>query len=476
MSPSGYEFTAFGADLLNPDYPYEMEQRLTMVPSTDYNEESIGVIYDISMLGVAHKHKKIFGLSRTSQMLLLHLLKRPGLSLYASCDLSFEIWSHCREWIENGPFANEDRLRWLAGDGINNLRYKGYRGTINCSQKLTAMGILKDQRSLQNKALHFFSKGFHGIAPSQVQAASVYHSPYHYIPEIIKKTNRIARILTIHDLIPLLHPTYCGITTESFYRFPKSFEFGLNTSLESVDPDTWVICPSQATRDDVTEYFGPQIDPEKVAVIPWAASDVFYQSRDPQVFQKLRQKYGLPDGRYILSLCALEPRKNVDHVIRCFKKLLRQEKVNDLYLVLAGAPGWENSLIYQEAHADPALSHRFIFTGYIDDDDLASLYSNALAFVYMSLYEGFGLPPLEAMQCGVPTITSNTSSLPEVVGDAGITLDPRDEDGLCQELLNLCNSPQLRLDLADRSRSRAKIFDWSESAEKTLRFYRRTLS
>lgn len=442
----------------------------------DLMEEGIGVIYDISMLGVAHKHKKIFGLSRTSQMLLRHLLKRSDLSLYASCDLSFEIWCHCREWIETALCAKEDGLRWLAGDGLNEFRYKSYTATTRWSQKLSDKGMLKDQISLQNKLLNFFGLGFNGIEPSQIREAAIYHSPYHYIPEIIKKAKRVTGILTIHDLIPLLYPNYCGITTESFYSFPKSFEFGLNTSLQSVDPETWLICPSQATRDDVTEHFGPEIDPAKVGVIPWAASDVFYQCQDPHVFQKLQRKYGLPDGRYILSLCALEPRKNVDHVIRCCKKLFKQENVNDLYLVLAGAPGWESNLIFQEAHADPGLSHRFIFTGYIDDDDLASLYSNALAFVYMSLYEGFGLPPLEAMQCGVPIITSSTSSLPEVVGDAGITVDPRDEDTLCQELLNLYNSPQLRLDLAARSRSRAKLFSWRESAEKTVRFYRRALS
>ncbi len=447
-----------------------------MAISTNPKEEVISVIYDISMLGVARKHKKIFGLSRTTRMLLLHLLKRPDLTLSASCDLSFEIWSECREWVDNFTFAKESRIGWLAGDGLNEARYKGYRATTNCIQKLTVMGVLKEQIVLLNKALTFFSKGFQGIVPSQVTEAAIYHSPYHYIPEIIKNSNHITRILTIHDLIPLLYPDYCGITVESFYGFPRSFEFGLNSSLNSVDPDTWIICPSQATRNDVIEYFGCQVDPDKVGVIPWAASKAFYQCQDFYTFQKLKLKYGLPDGPYILSLCALEPRKNVDHVIRCFKKLVREENVSDLYLVLAGAPGWENKVIFQEAHADPALGQRFVFTGYVDDDDLASLYSNALAFVYMSLYEGFGLPPLEAMQCGVPTITSNTSSLPEVVGNAAITVDPRDEDGLCQELLNLYNSPQLRFDLAYKSLNRAKIFSWPESAEKTVGFYRRALS
>lgn len=458
------------------DCAYKAEQGLIVAISTNPKEEAINVIYDIAMLGVARKHKKIFGLSRTTQMLLLHLLKRPDLTLSASCDLSFEIWSHCRAWIDTFAFAKEDGLRWLAGDGLNEARYKGYSTTANCIQKLTATGILKEQIVVLNNAVNFFGKGFQGIVPSQVTEAAIYHSPYHYIPEIIKNTNHITRILTIHDLIPLLYPDYCGITADGFYRFPKSFEFGLNSSLDSVDPDTWIICPSQATRNDVTEHFGSQVDPNKVGVIPWAASNAFYRCQNSHAFQKLKRKYSLPDGRYILSLCALEPRKNVDHVIRCFKKLVTQENVSDLYLVLAGAPGWKNKLIFQEAHADPALSQRFIFTGYVDDDDLASLYSNALAFVYMSLYEGFGLPPLEAMQCGVPTIASNTSSLPEVVGNAGITIDPRDEDGLCQELLNLYNSPQLRFDLAHRSWERAKIFSWPESAEKTVRFYRRALS
>lgn len=177
-----------------------------------------------------------------------------------------------------------------------------------------------------------------------------------------------------------------------------------------------------------------------------------------------------------MSLNTLEPRKNLGHLIQCFRKLVYQEKINDLYLVLAGGKGWLYNKLFEEIYRCEALKDRVIVTGYVADEDLAALYSDALAFVYTSFYEGFGLPPLEAMQCGVPVITSNTSSLPEVVGDAGIMVAPTDADMLCHSMLALYTKSSLREAMSLKSLERAKQFSWEKCTQETLAAYKFALN
>jgi glycosyltransferase involved in cell wall biosynthesis len=445
-----------------------------MPRATGRLEGKINVLYDGAMLGIGHKYNKTFGLFRTAHLLLVHLLEQSDLRLSASCALSFEAWSNCRDWLRRLP--RDANLEWVGGDGLNNLRYAAYRMSKNALAKLQTTGLVKDKARALHVLRDFVGTGFQGLTPSQLSDIDVYHSPYHYIPGVVKQNRRIKTVLTIHDVIPFLYPHYCGITRELINTIPEHAEFGLHSALRSVDRDTWITCPSHATRNDVIEHLGSKVNPDQVVVTPWAASDAFYPCSDPQTFENIRRRYGLPEGRYLLSVCALEPRKNLNHVIRCFKKLVKQESLSDLYLVLAGAPGWEYESIFAEAYQDPVVKQKCVFTGYVDEADLACLYSNALAFVFMSLYEGFGLPPLEAMQCGCPTITSNTSSLPEVVGDAGIVIDPTDEDRLCEKLLDLYNSPGLRSELTRRSLDRAEKFSWRSCADQTVSVYRRALS
>lgn len=139
--------------------------------------------------------------------------------------------------------------------------------------------------------------------------------------------------------------------------------------------------------------------------------------------------------------------------------------------MLVGIGGWQTAEIFQAASHNPQLKSRIIFTGYLPDRDLSAIYSGATAFVYPSLYEGFGLPPLEAMQCGIPVITANTSSLPEVVGNAGILIDPTQDDDLCQAILNLVHDAPLQADLAQRARQRATQFSWARCAQQTAEIY-----
>lgn len=288
----------------------------------------------------------------------------------------------------------------------------------------------------------------------------IFHSPFHPLPS---DTNAAVRFQTVYDLIPVL--------------FPDLFQGRYNpvpNILAGIMPGDHALCISHATKDDLCLVFG--MDGASAHVTHLAADPaIFYPCTDLQQQSAVRQKYNLGDAPYVLSLCTLEPRKNIDHLLRAFARLVREGAIGNTRLVLTGTKGWDFDRIFSEIDNNPELHKRIVLTGYVPDEELAPLYSGAQVFVYMSLYEGFGLPPLEAMQCGTPVITSNTSSLPEVVGDAGIMLDPRDIDGLCQALVRMTTDHEFRDDLAQRALKRAALFSWERCVEETIAAYKQAL-
>jgi len=202
-----------------------------------------------------------------------------------------------------------------------------------------------------------------------------------------------------------------------------------------------------------------------------AASDMFRRCTDRGELERVLGRYGLWGFPYILGLSTLEPRKNVATVIRSFAGIVRENAIPDLRLVLVGQKGWKYEGIFAELEADPALRKRVILTGYLPDEDLPAIYTGATAFLYLSFYEGFGLPPLEAMRCGVPVVTSNASSLPEVVGDAGILLAPEDEDAVAQAVIDIHASRRLSERLSEAGMRRTRKFSWRKCAEQTVAAY-----
>ena len=250
----------------------------------------------------------------------------------------------------------------------------------------------------------------------------------------------------------------------------------MKATYNSITPESWVLCISHSTRNDLLNYLGNKINPDRAIVTELAASGTFYQSANKAYNRKVRQKHAIPDGPYILSLCTLEPRKNIEQVVRAFVALDAQENIRDLHLVLVGTKGWFFDKIFAEISNSAELKSRIIITGFVADEDLAAIYSDALFFVYPSFYEGFGLPPLEAMKCGVPVITSNTSSLPEVVGDAGIMVSPGDLDALCQAMLKIYTNPSLQQQMQEKSLERAGRFSWERCGNETVNAYKHSLA
>ena len=296
----------------------------------------------------------------------------------------------------------------------------------------------------------------------ELKSAQIFHSTYYPINETVKSFPNLKKIVTIHDLIPILFPEF-HFTSEL-----------IKNIIDSIEEDGYVICVSENTKKDLLT-FAPHINENKVFVSLLAAShENFYVCNDDDKFINICEKYNLPE-KYLLSLATLEPRKNIDHVIRCFIKMITKYEITDLSLVLVGSKGWDYEKIFDEYENASFLKDKIIITGFVPDEDLASIYSHANSFYYMSFYEGFGLPPLEAMQCGVPTVSSNTSSLPEVVGDAGVMLDPKDEEQLVETMWNFYSDENLRKEYSKKAINRAKKFSWEKVAEEHSNIYKKII-
>lgn len=229
-----------------------------------------------------------------------------------------------------------------------------------------------------------------------------------------------------------------------------------------------VITISEFSKKEIIKYL--KVDPERITVVPSAVDHQRYHTHYTEVQkQQVADKYKIK-GKYFLYLGTIEPRKNLERLISAYARLY-QEKKDVPQLVLAGGRGWMCDGIYQKAEELHLGSH-ILFTGYVDQEDSPVLMSKAEAFVFPSLYEGFGMPPLEAMACGTPVIVSSAASLPEVVGDAGILIDPENENELYLAMKKIMEDDACKDRLRNLGIQRAQEYTWEKSARKLMHEYR----
>ena len=270
--------------------------------------------------------------------------------------------------------------------------------------------------------------------------------------------SRRPTVVTIHDLSLLLHSE---VHEEYLVRRAR---WRLPLMAKSASK---IITPSTSVKNEVCETFG--IDSEKVTVTPEAPRPVFKRREATDVLKR----FGI-DRWFILFVGTIEPRKNLRRLVEAFDQLLRTTSLSPK-LVIAGGQGWLMddfvSLMKQKR-----LEDRVCLTGYLQDEDLCGLYSTCAAFVYPSLYEGFGLPPLEAMACGAPVITSRISSLMETVGDAARLVEPNDVDDIARAMTEMLNDEKVREHYAEAGRTHVKKFSWEQTALKTLNVYHELLA
>ena len=411
------------------------------------------VIFDISSVGDNPKTRT--GVARTAWTLADLLHQKLGDNLSFSATGSIEASLQTERLLDAHPHLHSaiDPVSSLARN-INQLNKQiNTHSSGSFIQKIQQLTLLNISRVLNITR--------QPIDRNKLAQADIFHSTYPRIPKQVRTALPNRHLQTVYDLTPL-------ILDEKY--FPPGLR-GINQRLiDTIQPDDWVTTISEATRDDLLAR--RKLDSERVTTIYLAAStELFYPISDKTTIEVVKQKYALPEGNYFLSLHSLAPHKNMEHLISCFKQVVLQEKKQDLHLVICGGNrGAVGSMIKDNQLTDTDL--KFIhFAGFIDDSDLAAIYSGAIGFIFPSLYEGFGLPVLEAMQCGCPVISSNTSSLPEVVGGAGFLVSPTDKDTLCEYIVKLDRSSDLRSKYSQHSLNRSDFFSWEKTAAATLKIY-----
>jgi len=267
-------------------------------------------------------------------------------------------------------------------------------------------------------------------------------------------------VSTVHDIIFKKYPQYLPKGTIHHTKLL----FNRNLSLSDR-----VIADSESTKRDLMAIY--KTPEEKITVIPAAADERYQQVPDHEI-DKIRKKYTLTKT-FILYVGTIEPRKNITQILDSFSHI--QKKFPDIELVIAGKKGWYYQEIFSKLHS-LHLTDKVRFLGYVPIEDLPGLYNAAEIFVYPSQYEGFGLPPLEAMQCGTPVITSNRSSLPEVVGKEGIMVNPDNPGELSQAIMKLIHNPAYQEEQIQYGIQRSKLFSWKKTADMTYQVYEEVIA
>lgn len=303
------------------------------------------------------------------------------------------------------------------------------------------------------------------------------HTPLIRIPLTLSAELRKHPVDVLH--VQFTAPPFCpcpvvvSIHDLSFEHLPQTFKRRSRTQLRltvrhSARRAARILSLSEHTRCDIMETYG--IESDRIEAIPLAAPDHFCTVTDKNELQRVRHNYGI-DRDYILSVGSIQPRKNLARLVKAYATLRGEGSKDKLpKLVLVGKCAW----LYDETLRtldELGVRDSVILTGYVPESDLPALYSSALCFVYPSYFEGFGLPPLEAMKCGAPVIVGNRTSLPEVVGDAGLTVDPFDVDAIAGAIRKLMNDSTLRATLSQKGQERASAFTWRDTARQTLRIY-----
>ncbi len=298
------------------------------------------------------------------------------------------------------------------------------------------------------------------LLPNRLASKKIdlFHSPRFTLPQ--KKPCKF--IITMHDLAFKKFPQL--VKKEEINVFRNQIEAAVNRADK-------IIADSQNTKKDLINLFNIRND--KIEVIYLGVDEVYHPIRTQELLRETKNKYNLP-REFILFVGTIEPRKNLKRLIEAFYELKKNKSIEH-GLVIVGEKGWLCDDIF-ETLGKLHLNQDVIFAGYIPESELPLIYNAADLFVFPSLYEGFGLPPLEAMACGVPVVTSNVSSLPEVVGDAAILVDPYNIQAIAEAIEQVLENNNLREKMIEKGFNQAKKFSWEKAARETLNLYYKCLA
>jgi glycosyltransferase involved in cell wall biosynthesis len=311
-----------------------------------------------------------------------------------------------------------------------------------------------DRKNVKIKHIEASSWQWHlkTLKDLQSEKADLFFAPTSYIiPALAPKSLRV--IITVHDLVAFMFPA--GHTA-------KAVLIERLTLRKALKKAAGVFVVSENTKKDLLKRF--KLPNQKIHLTPCAPSGHFHKRVAPEELAEFQRKMNLPEN-FILAVGTLEPRKNFNTLIKSF--VIIKRKYPDYKLVIVGKKGWKYHLI-EEALKRFKMEKDVIFPGYLEDEDLKKIYALARVFVFPSLYEGFGIPPLEAMASGCPVVSSNVASLPEVIGQGGLLIDPRNAVKIADAVCSLLEDEQARQMMIERGLVQAEKFNWEESAKKAL--------
>jgi glycosyltransferase involved in cell wall biosynthesis len=319
--------------------------------------------------------------------------------------------------------------------------------------------IPNTQYPISNQAKLWFEQVSFPLACRR-EGIDLAHVPYFASPLF----PTVPTVVTVHDLIPLILPAYRGSPLVRLYT---------RLVAAAARKAEAIVTVSQASERDIVRYL--HIPPDRIHVTYEAAGEAFQPVEDEAQLAAIRRKYALPK-RYLLYLGGFDQRKNLSTLLRAFALLVNRQ--SQARLVIAGQLSRRDSPLFPDPRRlvrELRVEERVIFTGWVAEEDKPALLSGAVAFVFPSLYEGFGLPAAEALACGTPVLASNRSSLPEVVGEGGVLVEPTDVQALAEAMEMPLIDDALRAELRQRALAQAAKFSWKQAALETLAVYRKVV-
>lgn len=411
----------------------------------------VGLIFDGTILAnELMRDSSRSGVFFVAKNLFLELLKRTDVKLALYCNL--EQFLYLKRVlklynIENVEIINECEFNFLWNLAMK-LR----------EVKHETKGICRFTLACISECLLRLAKFLNFITLKTINLSSYdcYFSPVFRVPKCIKKCEKIKSAVYLHDVIPLIY--------KEFYPQMRTGKYWFVDLINSFSENEIYFANSISTKNDFLNYCPKLLDKQVSVAYPAVNSEIIAREYDNSVLQKFGIK-----NKYIFSLGSIEPRKNLFFVIKNFIEFINANNIDDLNLVVSGSV-WSSfeEKFNQDIESFRNYKDKIIFTGYLEDNDLYTLYSQALCFVYPSLYEGFGLPVLEAMSSGCPVITSNKASMPEVIGDCGILINPINDSEIQDAYNKMYYDNEYRSQAVLKGLERAKLFNWQKCTDVIL--------
>lgn len=407
--------------------------------------KKIKLLYDATIVcSILKKNTSRSGIFFVAYNVLLELLKRTEYEVFLYSDDIItlrEVVEKCPEFSGCKIYKVSILQEWIAV--LLNLKNKNKsekgNPVLRCIYGILA-SLLKKGYCLTEKCI-------------DLKDVDVYFSPMKAVPSFIAKNKRIKKYTILHDAIPIVNNHRKNAKQGWFYSLIKS-----------INKDDFYFANSEYTKQDFLKHID-SFTPEHITVIPLSTGKPY--SRVDDKIDEIKQKYNIPlDKKYIFSLCNLDPRKNLVFSIKNFLSFVEKHELEDLVFVLGGSH-FDDFIdkLKQELNDLGDKQDKIIRIGYVDDEDMSTLYSGAEMFLFPSLYEGFGIPVLEAMKCGLPVICSNATSIPEVIGDCGIQIDPLSDEQMVSAMEKMYFDREFRNVCIEKGLERAKLFSWEKCVD-----------